>query len=171
MFSPNATRAAARAAVNGANIIVYIGHGSGYPNPYVGFNQPAYNNGWGLNKIAGADAADPTGHGHGINSQMVYRGEAALEGKPLPAGTATAAYCSPGPITPAPGFAMVYSNACYAPGAGETEETTPSSESLARTRVEYYSARFSPWRDLLRQRRRLAIGGEHHPRQPRRELR
>ena len=34
---------------------------------------------------------------------------------------------------------MVYSNACYAPGAGETEETTPSSEEPARTRVKYYS--------------------------------
>ena len=139
VFSPNATWAAARAAVSGANIIVYIGHGSGFPNPYVGFNQPAYNNGWGLNKIAGADAADPTGHGHGINTQMVYCGEAALEGQPLPAGTATAAYCSPGPITPAPGFVMVYSNACYAPGAGETEGTTPSSESTALTRVNYFS--------------------------------
>ncbi len=139
VFSPNATWAAARAAANGANIIVYIGHGSGYPNPYAANNQPAYNNGWGLNKIAGADSADPTGHGHGINSQMVYCGEAALQGQALPAGTATAAYCSPGPITPAPGFVMVYSNACYAPGAGETEESTPSSEGTALTRVNYYS--------------------------------
>ena len=50
VFSPNATYAAARAAVNGANIIVYIGHGSGYPNPYSGTLQTAWNNGWGLNR-------------------------------------------------------------------------------------------------------------------------
>jgi hypothetical protein len=56
VFSPNATYAAARAAVNGANIIVYIGHGSGYPNPYSGTLQTAWNNGWGLNAIAGVDA-------------------------------------------------------------------------------------------------------------------
>ena len=91
VFSPNATWANVLSAVNGANIIVYIGHGSGYPNPYAANNQPAYNNGWGLNKIAGSDSADPTGHGHAINSQMVYCGEAAIEGKALPAGTATAA--------------------------------------------------------------------------------
>ncbi len=36
VFSPNATWANVLAAVNGANIIVYIGHGSGFPNPYSG---------------------------------------------------------------------------------------------------------------------------------------
>ena len=49
VFSPNATYANVQAAVNGANIIVYIGHGSGYPNPYSATLQPAWNNGWGLN--------------------------------------------------------------------------------------------------------------------------
>ena len=33
VFSPIATYANVRAAVNGANIIVYYGHGSGYPSP------------------------------------------------------------------------------------------------------------------------------------------
>jgi PKD repeat protein len=80
---------------------------------------------------------------------MVYCGEAAIEGKPLPAGTATAAYCSGGPIAPAQGFAMVFSNACYAPGAGETEGTTPSSEGTALTRVNYYSRPY------------LALGGTY----------
>ncbi|MEX1278000.1 MAG: hypothetical protein WEI16_02970, partial [Chloroflexota bacterium] len=125
VFSPNATWANAMAAVNGANIIVYIGHGSGYPNPYGPTLLTDRTNGWGLNRIAGADSADPTGHGHNLSTQMVYCGEAALEGKPLT--SYNSAYCSGGPIAPAPGFVMVYSNACYAPGAGETEETTPSS--------------------------------------------
>jgi len=137
VFSPNATWANARAAVNGANIIVYIGHGSGYPNPYGSTLLRDRTNGWGLNRIAGADPADPTGHGHNLSTQMVYCGEAALEGKALT--SYNAAYCSGGPITPALGFVMVYSNACYAPGAGETEETTPSSEGTALTRVAYYS--------------------------------
>jgi PKD repeat protein len=44
---------------------------------------------------------------------------------------------------------MVFSNACYAPGAGETEETTPSSEETALARVNYYSRAF------------LALGGTY----------
>ncbi len=105
VFSPNATYAAARAAVNGANIIVYIGHGSGYPNPYSGTLQAAWNNGWGLNAIAGVDAYDPTGHGHtigGSHPSMVYCGEAVLEGKPKPSAVSASQWCAGGGITPGP---------------------------------------------------------------------
>jgi PKD repeat protein len=152
VFSPNATYANVRAAVNGANIIVYIGHGSGYPNPYSGTLQPAWNNGWGLNAIAGVDAYDPTGHGHtigGSHPSMLYCGEAALEGKPKPSSVPAAQWCAGGGITPAAGFVMVFSNACYAPGAGETEQTTPTSEAVARMRVEYFSRPY------------LALGGSY----------
>ncbi len=34
VYSPNATWANVQAAVNGANVIVYFGHGNGFPNPY-----------------------------------------------------------------------------------------------------------------------------------------
>ena len=139
VYTPDATWPNVMAAVNGANIVVYIGHGSGYPNPYGPNLLTDRSNGWGLNRIAGADNADPTGDGDNLSTQLVYCGEAALEGWPLPGGSAAQAYCSGGPITPAPGFAMVYSNACYAPGAGETEETTPSSEATALARVAFYS--------------------------------
>jgi PKD repeat protein len=152
VFSPNATYATARAAVNGANIIVYIGHGSGYPNPYSANLQPAWNNGWGLNAIAGVDAYDPTGHGHtigGSHPSMLYCGEAALQGQPKPSFVPASQWCDGGAITPAPGFAMVFSNACYAPGAGETEEVAVTSEAVARQRVEYYSRPF------------LALGGTY----------
>lgn len=152
VFSPNATYAAARAAVNGANVVVYFGHGSGYPNPYSSTLQPAWNNGWGLNAIAGIDPYDPTGHGHtisGSHPSMLYCGEAALEGKPKPSWVPSEQWCSGGGITPAPGFTMVFSNACYAPGAGETEETTPTSQTVARSRVQYYSRPF------------LALGGSY----------
>ena len=152
VFSPNATYANVRAAVNGANIIVYIGHGSGYPNPYSATLQTAWNNGWGLNAIAGVDAYDPTGHGHtigGSHPSMLYCGEAALEGKPKPSAVSASQWCAGGGITPAPGFAMVFSNACYAPGAGETEEVAVTSEAVARQRVEFYSRPF------------LALGGTY----------
>ena len=53
IYSPNATWAAVKAAAAGANILVYVGHGSGYPNPYVGYLQPNGDNGMGLNATAG----------------------------------------------------------------------------------------------------------------------
>ena len=34
IYSPNATWANVAAAAQGASILVYLGHGSGYPNPY-----------------------------------------------------------------------------------------------------------------------------------------
>jgi hypothetical protein len=48
IYSPNATWSAVRAAAKGANILVYLGHGSGYPNPYLGYLQPNGDNGMGL---------------------------------------------------------------------------------------------------------------------------
>jgi hypothetical protein len=44
---------------------------------------------------------------------------------------------------------MVFSNACYAPGAGESEQTTQTPEYVARQRVENYSRAF------------LALGGSY----------
>jgi hypothetical protein len=139
VYSPYATWANVKTAVAGANMIVYLGHGNGFPSPYSSTLSPSRVDGWGLNRIAGVDSADPTGDGDNWSTNMVYCGEAALEGKALPAGSPQATYCGGGPITPAPGFVMVYSNACYAPGAGETESTTPTDESTAMLRVANFS--------------------------------
>ena len=54
IYSPYATWAAVKAAAKGANVLVYMGHGSGYPNPYVSYEQPNGDNGMGLNLVAGA---------------------------------------------------------------------------------------------------------------------
>ncbi|MGD0862240.1 MAG: hypothetical protein ABSA21_05705 [Candidatus Limnocylindrales bacterium] len=48
VYSPHATWSAVKAAAKGANILVYMGHGSGYPNPYVGYLQPNSDDGMGL---------------------------------------------------------------------------------------------------------------------------
>ncbi len=45
-----ATPAEAREAVSGANIVVYLGHGNGFPNPYSSTLYPDRVNGWGLNR-------------------------------------------------------------------------------------------------------------------------
>ncbi len=48
VFSPHATWSAVNAAAKGANILIYMGHGNGYPNPYVSWLQPFSDNGMGL---------------------------------------------------------------------------------------------------------------------------
>src|SRR4051794_6335379 len=54
VYSPNATWAKVKAAVAGASIVVYLGHGNGSPSPY-GYD-PLYTtkDGFGLNAVAGA---------------------------------------------------------------------------------------------------------------------
>ena len=133
VYSPNATWANVKAAVNGANIVIYLGHGNGYPNPYTATFYGDRTDGWGLNRVAGA------GDGDNWSSTMVYCGEKALTGTLTTSdGSAQRTYCAGGPITPAPGWVMIYANACYAPGASEPG-TTAATSTQALQRVSYYS--------------------------------
>ena len=137
-YSPSATWPNVLAAVNGANVIVYFGHGNGSPNPYSGTNELTDRvNGWGLNTSTGNGDADSWSAG-----SLVYCGEKALFGT-LGAGDGAAqrTYCAGGPIAPAPGFTMVYAQAHYAPGFGERYvQTTPiTTLAEAQGRVRNYS--------------------------------
>jgi S-layer family protein len=136
-YSPNATWSKVRSAVDGANVIVYFGHGNGYPNPYTsGFEYTDRVNGWGLNRTT------TNGNDDNWSTTMVYCGEKALLGTLASAdGAAQRQYCSGGPITPAPGFTMVYAQAHYAPGFGErySESDPVTTLSQARERVKNYS--------------------------------
>lgn len=138
-YSPNATWANVRAAVNGANVIVYLGHGNGYPNPYGSTELTDRTNGWGLNRTTTNGDAD------NWSSTMVYCGEKALLGTLTAAdGAAQRQYCGypdNDGISPAPGFTMIYAQAHYAPGFGERyEESDPvTTLSEARARVRHYS--------------------------------
>ena len=49
VYSPNATWTKVKAAVNGASIIVYLGHGNGWPSPYTSDANYTTKNGFGLN--------------------------------------------------------------------------------------------------------------------------
>ena len=130
VYSPNATWANVRAAVNGANVVIYHGHGSGYPNPYSSTEWTDRSNGWGLNKTTGGGDAE---------SGMVYCGEKALLGSLTSTdGADQRTYCSGGPITPAANFVMIYANACYT--AGSSEPGRPAGDiSTARARVANFS--------------------------------
>ena len=136
VYSPNATWANVKAAVNGANIVVYLGHGNGFPNPYNTVEPTDRDNGWGLNRTT------TNGDGDNWGSTMVYCGEKALLGTLTSGSTAQWAYCGGSTntdgITPAPNWVMIYSNACYTPGASEGWDT-PATESVALQRVRNYS--------------------------------
>jgi putative cell wall-binding protein len=130
VYSPKATWANVKAAVDGANVVIYHGHGSGFPNPYGTTELTDRANGWGLNK---------TETGGDSESGMVYCGERALLGTLTSAdGADQRAYCGGGPITPAANFVMIYANACYT--AGSSEPGKPVGDlATARARVSNFS--------------------------------
>jgi putative cell wall-binding protein len=139
-YSPNATWAKVKAAVDGADVIVYFGHGNGYPNPYGSNELTDRSNGWGLNtKTTNGDADSWS------NGTLVYCGEKALLGTLASGdGAAQKQYCggidSEG-ITPAANFTMIYAQAHYAPGFGEryVPSTPLTTLNEAQQRVRHYS--------------------------------
>ena len=54
VYSPNATWAKVQAAAKGASILIYFGHGNGWPSPYTYDAKYATKDGFGLNATAGA---------------------------------------------------------------------------------------------------------------------
>src|SRR5690606_32944670 len=97
-------------------------------------------NGWGLNTATTNGDADSWSNG-----TLVYCGERALLGTLTASdGAAQRQYCggiAAGPITPAPGFTMVYAQAHYAPGFGEryVQSTPLTTLTEAQQRVRNYS--------------------------------
>lgn len=137
VYSPRATWARVRKAVEGANVVVYLGHGNGYPNPYGSTELPDRHDGWGLNRTRWHGDKDDW------SRTMVYCGEKALLGTLKSTdGAAQWQYCggSSGTdgINPAANWVMIYNKACYAPGAGEGWDMK-ATESQAFRRVTNYS--------------------------------
>ena len=54
IYSPNATWPAVKAALQDASLVVYMGHGNGWPSPYRASLYPPTQNGFGLNPSAGS---------------------------------------------------------------------------------------------------------------------
>lgn len=115
-YSPYATPGNVLAAVADAKIVIYFGHGYGHPSPYGSLNT-ARQNGWGLQ----GPRAHGT-HGDSLNGELQYFGEDWIVAN----------------ARPAPGFVMIYSNTCYAPGASEGG-FAPATAAVAAERVAYYS--------------------------------
>ena len=124
-YSPDADEHSVLEAVRDANIVIYFGHGVGTPNPYSDTPSPLTTNGWGLNgPNRRGDHSDSFSDG-----ALAYYGEAWIAQH----------------ARPAPGWVMIYSNACYAPGASEGQHE-PATKSVAAARVSAYSR--APLADL-----------------------
>jgi hypothetical protein len=113
VYSPNAPWSAVKAAAKDANVLVYMGHGSGYPNPYVSYLQPMGDNGMGLNDRMGT-----------TSTKTYYYGESYMAQLEL-----------------APNSIVFLNHLCYASGNNEWGQGNPS-HSTAVTRVEGYASGF-----------------------------
>ncbi len=113
VYSPNATWARVKAAVAGASIVVYLGHGNGWPSPYA--YDPLYTtkDGFGLNAIAGAG-----------DYNVKYYGEPSMASLDL-----------------APGAVVILNRLCYASGNSEPGKPEPT-VTVARQRADNYAAGF-----------------------------
>ncbi len=113
VFSPNATWTAVKAAAQGASILVYMGHGNGWPSPYT--YDPAYTtkDGFGLNSAAG----------QGDHNNKYY-GEPSIATLGL-----------------APNAVVLLHHLCYAAGNSEPGHAEPSL-SVAKQRADNYASAF-----------------------------
>jgi len=55
LYSPHATWSKVKSAAQGANVLIYLGHGNGYPSPYGAFNAKT-KDGMGLNSSDGSSS-------------------------------------------------------------------------------------------------------------------
>jgi hypothetical protein len=106
IYSPNATWARVKAALQGANMLIYLGHGNGWPSAYYPFN-PYTKDGLGLNRTSGAG-----------NSNVKYYGEY---------------YLATG-VRMAANAVVLFNRLCYASGNNEWGAGYPS-RTTARARV------------------------------------
>ncbi|MCJ7709574.1 MAG: hypothetical protein MUQ32_01960 [Chloroflexi bacterium] len=112
IFSPNATWSRVRAAAQGANLLIYLGHGNGWPSPYAPFAVTS-KDGMGLNRTAASG-----------NRNTKYYGEYYMAKLGL-----------------APNAVVVLNRLCYASGNNEWGAGNPT-KSTAIKRVDNYGSGF-----------------------------
>jgi flagellar hook assembly protein FlgD len=113
VYSPNATWAKVKAAVAGASVVIYMGHGNGWPSPYAADPNFTTKDGFGLNAAAGAG-----------DSNNKYYGEPSIATLDL-----------------APGAIVLLHHLCYASGNSEPGNAEPTT-SVAHQRADNYAAGF-----------------------------
>jgi flagellar hook assembly protein FlgD len=113
VYSPNATWAKVKAAAVGASVLIYLGHGNGWPSPYTYDPNYTTKDGFGLNATAGDG-----------DYNNKYYGEPSIATLDL-----------------APGALVILNHLCYASGNSEPGNAEPS-VSVARQRADNYAAGF-----------------------------
>ncbi len=114
VYTPNATWARVRSAAQGANLLIYLGHGNGFPSPYLSTLNPLKMDGFGLNRYEGSG-----------NVSTTYFGEYHVR-------TQTRL---------APNAVVILNHLCYSAGSSEPGYPDPSL-SVARRRVDNFGAGF-----------------------------
>jgi hypothetical protein len=113
VYSPDATWTAVRSALEGASIVVYLGHGNGWPSPYREVLTPETQNGFGLNPNVGAADAHQ------------YFGEGRIASE----------------VKLAKNAVVIFSHLCYASGNSEPGLPEGALE-VGQQRVDNYAAGF-----------------------------
>ncbi len=113
IYSPNATWTKVKSATRGANVLIYLGHGNGYPSPYGPFSALT-KDGFGLNASAG--------RGH---DNVKYWGE----------------YYVKTYINLAPNAVVILNRLCYASGNSEWGARNPT-RAVAIKRADNFAAGF-----------------------------
>ena len=115
VYTPYATWSKVKQVAYGANVLIYVGHGNGYPSPYKPF-QTYTKDGMGLNARAGA--------GNG-SSNLKYWGERYLAAD----------------LHLAKNAVVILMRLCYASGNSEAGKPNPTRDA-AKARVDNYGAGF-----------------------------
>ncbi len=113
IFHPRATWETVVRSAQGANLLVYLGHGNGWPSPY-GSYQKLTKDGFGLNPYGGASAYTTKYYGEGPIAEHIRL---------------------------APNAVVLLNHLCYASGNGESGHGIPS-QSVAIQRVDNFAAGF-----------------------------
>jgi hypothetical protein len=114
VYSPNATWPAVKAAISGASVVIYLGHGNGWPSPHRSSLFEGTQDGFGLNPVAGAG-----------DDAHQYFGAAYIRRE----------------VNLAPGAIVLLHRLCYA--SGNSEPGVPEGTiTMARERVDNFASGF-----------------------------
>src|SRR5439155_22109486 len=105
---------AVKSALQGASIVIYMGHGNGFPSPHTTTFAPDRQDGFGLNPIAGVD-----------DSTTRYWGEQYITSD----------------VRLAPNAVVILGHLCYASGSSEPGYADPT-QAVAQQRVDNFAAGF-----------------------------